>query len=224
MLLSVITMSTQYRHEELKQLYANLSISSEDIVLDALCGEGFASKPLTMQVKRIIGVDRKERPDVFPGEIAYSKQNVQNLDFADGTFSLVLAHTGVHHIGEGNSKEQEKAVKEFNRVLKSGGILRLADLAGETSVSQLNDIYTPSHGKECIWLTCNYAKSLLSNAGFDEVKVKSISIRWRFPDFSSLEETAKSIFRVDGKKLAEYNLVEGLTIRLPFIYAIGVKK
>jgi SAM-dependent methyltransferase len=222
--LLVRTMNTDYRREELEQLYAGVLVSSADTVLDALCGNGFASRSLIERIEKIVGIDSKERPKDFPQEIAYSQQAIQQLDFADGTFSLALAHTGFHHVGQGNPTEQQQAVKELYRVLRFGGVLRLSDLEGNTSASRLNDEYTPNHGERCVWLTPEYTCTLLKNAGFDDIKAESVSIHWRFEDHSQLEQVAKSVFKVDSKTLEEYRLVNDLTITLPFVYARGVKK
>lgn len=218
------TMNLDYRHEELEQLYIGVSVSSADIVLDALCRNGFASKPLIGRVEKITGVDTIARPEGFPREVEYSQQAIQTLDFADGTFSLALAHAGFHHVGQGNSIEQEQAIKEVYRVLQSGGVLRLADLEGNTPASRLNDVYTPNHGDHCVWLTPKYATALLRDAGFGEVEIASVPIHWNFNNHSQLEEEAKSVFKVSGKILEEYGLVDDLTITLPFVYTRGVKK
>ena len=217
-------MNMDHRLEELEQLYVGVPISSDDIILDALCGNGFASKPLIGRTEKIFGVDRKERPKDFPQEITYSRQAIQSLDFTDETFTLVLAHAGFHHVGQGNPIEQQQAVNEFYRILQPGGIVRLADLEGGTSASHLNDDYMPSHGKNCVWLTPNYAATLLTKAGFIDVNAESIPIRWNFVNHSQLDKVAQSMFRVDKTVLQKYGLVRNLTITLPFMYARGVKR
>ncbi|MBS3082188.1 class I SAM-dependent methyltransferase [Candidatus Pacearchaeota archaeon] len=217
------TMNLNYRCEELEHLYNGLSVGKQSIVLDALCGRGFASKPLIGKAGKIVGVDNKVRPSNLPRGIEYLRQSVQKLDFRDATFSLVIAHTGFHHVGQGKRSEQQLAIKEFYRILQFQGKIVLADIEGNTSVSKINDTYVPSHNSDCIWLTKTYATKLLKNAGFKEVKAESITIHWTFDNKLQLEKVVKTVFGLESTIFEESDTIKNLTIELPFLYVRGVK-
>lgn len=95
-------------------------------ILDAGCGPG-AMLPILQRYGDVIGVDisdealryAKKRGKVRKGDIT-------NLDFKENTFDVVLCMDVLYHMWV---KDETQALKEFQRVLKKGGVLLLREPA-----------------------------------------------------------------------------------------------
>ncbi len=105
---------------------------SYPVVLDAGCGQGKSLLPLYRMFapKRIIAVDfedeclERTRAEAakhnLPADI--HQGDVSDLELADASVDLVFCHQTFHHL-----VHQEKALQEFYRVLKPGGVLLFAE-------------------------------------------------------------------------------------------------
>lgn len=109
-------------------------------ILDAGCGPGISLVLLDEYFKpeEIVGLDAD------PHEIARSTHQVARcrcqaeirrgdvgaLEFADGSFDMVLCHQTLHHV-----VKQEATLREFYRVLAPGGTLLLAESCREFILS-----------------------------------------------------------------------------------------
>lgn len=95
-------------------------------ILDAGCGPG-AMLPLLASYGDVIGVDisdealkfAKKRGKVFKG-------NVMDLKFKKETFDIVVCMDVLYHMW---ISDESKALNEFNRVLKKGGLLLIREPA-----------------------------------------------------------------------------------------------
>lgn len=100
----------------------------DKIVLDAGCGSGYGAAKLAQAgAKKVYGID------LVPDSIGYSRTNYRHpnllfrqgdltkLDFPGNFFDLICAFEVVEHI-----KDYSKALAEFYRVLKPGGILLIS--------------------------------------------------------------------------------------------------
>lgn len=102
------------------------------VVLDAGCGQGKSFRPLTERFAptRLIGVDVEEKclrlaraeAAYDGGRIEVRRADLALLDLADETVDLVFCHQTFHHL-----VRQERALAEFYRVLKPGGLLLFAE-------------------------------------------------------------------------------------------------
>jgi len=94
------------------------------IVLDAACGNGYLSRRMAKTAKKIFGVDFTEKLiDLAksrdnPKNIEFSVGNLENLQFQDQEFDVVLCSMALMDI-----ERIEVVVKELSRVLRVGGIL-----------------------------------------------------------------------------------------------------
>lgn len=97
-------------------------------ILDAGCGPG-ANLLMLKKYGEVIGVDMsdtalkfaKKRGNVIKGDIT-------DLSFNDNTFDLVICMDVLYHTWV---KDENKAIAEFKRVLKPGGILLIREPAFE---------------------------------------------------------------------------------------------
>ena len=104
----------------------NVNILKDKIVLDMGCGSGrFTIALAQLGVKNVIGVDlgeggikigEKQSKDLDLKNIQFMKESVLSLPFEDETFDFVFSKGVLHHTGQ-----LENGLKEFHRVLKSGG-------------------------------------------------------------------------------------------------------
>jgi SAM-dependent methyltransferase len=107
-------------------------------ILDAGSGSGYSSaRYAALDDSRIVGVDyvpqmiehARERLAHLPSNVSdrleFHVGDVRKLGFADQTFDRVIATRAVINLG--TRSEQAKALSEFGRVLRPGGVLLLSD-------------------------------------------------------------------------------------------------
>ncbi|MEX0805498.1 MAG: class I SAM-dependent methyltransferase [Candidatus Binatia bacterium] len=105
---------------------------SYPIILDAGCGQGKSFRLLIEQFspRRVIGVDAEEKC-LQRARVEASRENVPIelrhcdiavLDVPDATVDLVFCHQTFHHL-----TQPQRALEQFYRVLKPGGLLLFAE-------------------------------------------------------------------------------------------------
>jgi ubiquinone/menaquinone biosynthesis C-methylase UbiE len=95
-------------------------------ILDAGCGPG-AMLPTLAKYGDVVGIDISEEALKYAGKRGkVIKGDITKLDFEDNTFDLVICMDVLYHMWV---KDEIDALKEFNRVLKNGGILLLREPA-----------------------------------------------------------------------------------------------
>jgi ubiquinone/menaquinone biosynthesis C-methylase UbiE len=102
------------------------------VLLDAGCGQGRSFRLLrdTFQPDRIIGLDA-DRHSIELSRAEAEREQIDaellagdcaTIDLADASVDIVFCHQTFHHL-----VEQERALAEFWRVLKPGGVLLFAE-------------------------------------------------------------------------------------------------
>ncbi|MCK5162064.1 MAG: class I SAM-dependent methyltransferase [Desulfobacula sp.] len=139
------------------ELFKNVSLPPDALVLDAGCGIGGSARLLAKQLNcKVIGVDLADmfieaaifltKCTKLENKAAFQQDSVLELPFEDNTFDAVLCQHLLMNI-----KDKSTAVKEFFRILKQGGKLILHEItkgenkplifpvpwAGEASISFL---------------------------------------------------------------------------------------
>jgi ubiquinone/menaquinone biosynthesis C-methylase UbiE len=102
------------------------------VVVDVGCGTGrsFRLLKILLRATRIIGIDledenlalARKRAEGDGVVVEFLKNDCAELDLPDGIADAVLCHQTFHHL-----VQQEKALAEFNRILKPGGLLLFAE-------------------------------------------------------------------------------------------------
>lgn len=101
-------------------------------ILDVGCGRGGALRLLDerFRPRRIVGLDPDPSVQAHVAQAAkqcratveFALANASDMRLADGSFDLVFCHQTFHHI-----VHQERAILEFHRVPKPGGVLLFAE-------------------------------------------------------------------------------------------------
>lgn len=115
----------EYPKEVLDYLWSFLVIPNPKI-LDVGCGTGIASRQLASKKTLVIGADRDKTMIQFALEnngegIDYVVAETEHLPFQDGAFDVVTAFSSFHWF------VHEVALREMRRVLRSGGIVFIAN-------------------------------------------------------------------------------------------------
>ena len=103
-----------------KRLLGDLS---DKTILDAGCGNGYWTRKLAPQAKRVIGIDFTDRlikkaiERGVPENASFIVGNLEQLDFEDRTFDIVLLSMVLMDI-----ENLDAVVEELVRVSKPGGI------------------------------------------------------------------------------------------------------
>lgn len=95
-------------------------------VLDAGCGEGYLARKLAAMGADVVGVDASESlidaargiPSDPEGSVSFTHASVEALPLEDAAFDLVVCNHLFSHL-----QDPAYAIREFSRVLKSGGRL-----------------------------------------------------------------------------------------------------
>ncbi|MDO8619165.1 MAG: class I SAM-dependent methyltransferase [Candidatus Daviesbacteria bacterium] len=114
-------------NKSLLDTYLSKNLAEKNLkILDAGCGPG-AMLPMLASYGDVIGVDISDEALKYAqmrGKV--KKGNILDLDFADETFDLVVCMDVLYHTWV---EDEAKALREFNRVLKKGGILLVREPA-----------------------------------------------------------------------------------------------
>jgi len=107
-----------------------LAIQPDWSIVDFGCGPGFFSIPFARVAARVVGVD--VQPEMLKKAESYAKKSNVKVEFAESdgitvplssdSFDLVFLNLVFHEIGE-----KKRALSEFWRVLKPGGVIAIRE-------------------------------------------------------------------------------------------------
>lgn len=125
---------TQPRVDFTGWILGHIRWRGDERVLDAGCGAGTYVAPVLARTPHYIA------GDLSPGMLrslrvaARVNLDAQDLPFADNRFDVVLANHMIYHL-----PDQERAVRQFARVLRPGGTLLAATNSG-SNMAELRDL------------------------------------------------------------------------------------
>lgn len=144
-------------------------------VLDAGCASGRDSQRLFDKGIEVVGIDLSSSQidlakKTYPG-ISFIEGDFLSLPFGDGSFEGVWAHASLLHFE--NVVDVQKALKEFSRVLKKGGILHV--FVKEKTTENKFEIVTDSlsnHDRFFQYFSKDEIEGYIIESGFDVVKTE----------------------------------------------------
>lgn len=143
-------------------------------VLDAGCAGGVNTSYLMNKGLNVVGVDisqplleiaRKTYPN-----IQFNEGNFLNLSFNDNIFDGIYAYGAILHFD--NIEDVRKTLSEFNRVLKTNGILFLAvkEIKNRKKFGVKKDKLS-NHNRYFQYFSQQEIKDLTKELGFDMIKI-----------------------------------------------------
>lgn len=117
-----INISELYHRERHRSALHFLDPSPTDTILDAGCGDGRLAALVAQRCQVVHAIDiagNSLAPEVRARpNIRFAKMNVESLAFPDAQFDQIVSVETLEHV-----LDPERAIREFHRVLKSGGRL-----------------------------------------------------------------------------------------------------
>jgi ubiquinone/menaquinone biosynthesis C-methylase UbiE len=118
----------QYRHRYMLEMVLDLKLPEDACILDVGCGPGEMVVDLMRHRWRIWGIDIAEKMVQIarekvarvrnPNEVHLSTGDIERLDLPDRFFDVIICSGVVEYLND-----DEKWMREVNRVLKPGGVL-----------------------------------------------------------------------------------------------------
>ena len=117
-------------------------ISPADDVLECACGTGLLTKVIAPRCKSLIATDfsekmlkRAKRKCKKYGNAQFEQANILQLDFKDESFDIVVAANVIHLLDE-----PYRALKELDRVCKTGGKIIIPTYMNQTEKGKTNKV------------------------------------------------------------------------------------
>lgn len=108
-----------------RYLFANQFVKDKT-VLDIACGEGYGSYYMSKNALKVVGADISGEAVKYAtaryvnANLSFEKMSIENISYPEHTFDVVVSFETIEHVDE---NVQEKAFREYARVLKENGVL-----------------------------------------------------------------------------------------------------
>lgn len=121
-----------------------LKPTKEDVILDVGAGTGVIASQVSKQCDEVFALEPNvERVNYikrkFP-EVKAFDGVAENIQFPESYFTKVYSVSAFHHFSD-----QDKAISEFERILKPGGLLLIHEFPPKSSVARLEKRHYGSH-------------------------------------------------------------------------------
>ena len=173
--------------DDLKRMVKQSPVTPAALVLDAGCGAGHTAMAFAPKVKQVIACDftRSMLAQVKGladergiDNVTAQHGDVENLPFADKSFDIIASRYSAHHW-----PHPERALAEFQRVLKAGGafiisdIMAAEDYAQDTFLQTIERLRDTSHVRD---YRISEWRSMLNAAGFMPELVHTFDLTLHF--------------------------------------------
>lgn len=183
------------RHTERQIMVDWLDVEDHHWVCDLPAGGGYLSEGLEKIIKptRLICIEPVwEFAQAIPPQFHRTMMTFSQLALHENSIDRIGSLTGLHH-------EENKKVffVESFRILKSGGIVVVADVKVDTPaakwlngpVDQLSNT-----GHKGMFLSEGQLTSLMQAQGFIDIEEKHCEYTWNFPDWDSIILYCRKLF------------------------------
>lgn len=215
--------------DEYRYFFSLLKLSPDKKVLEIATGSG---GPAVFMVKetgcRLTGIDISENgvsnakkiaeENGLSEHIAFLPADAsQTLPFADASFDVVLSIDSVNHL-----KDRLKVLKEFKRVLKTGGQLLYTDPIIVTGILTNEEIAMRSSIGFFLFVPVGENERLLKDSGFHEIQSRdvsdnmaSVSLKW----YNAREKRKDALLQIE-----EENNLKGLQSFLNMVHILSAER
>ena len=177
-------------------LVQSANVQPGECVLDVACGTGIVARHVAPRVGPqgiVIGLDL-DQDKINVARVAAEREGLaiewhtgpaERLPFSDGNFDLIVCQFGLMFF-----TDQHAALTEMYRVLRMGGRLALSvwqSLEREPFYQTLDEVSRRHLGKSSVGAVfslgdADVVRRLLTDTGFQDVEIESVSITARFPN------------------------------------------
>jgi len=168
--------------EEIEEYCRQLPLRAK--ILDAGCAAGRDANIFKQMGFGVIGIDLSSKlleiaKRNFP-DIEFRKADFRKLPFQNGSFDGVWAHASLVHLE--NIKDVRKSLLEFNRVLKTNGLIYILVKAriGKAKTAIVKDSLSQDY-RFFQYFTKNELTKLLGSTGFKIIKIDQYNERDKNP-------------------------------------------
>ena len=143
-------------------------------VLDAGCGSGRDSRFLHEKGALVTAIDISkgllEEAEKRSEGITFVQGDITVMIFPDGSYDGVWSHASLVHLE--TIEDVKKALREFGRVLKAGGILHIFVKAqtGDEKTAVVSDSLS-NHDRFFRYYTEQELRELVTDAGFEDIDI-----------------------------------------------------
>ena len=193
------TSDVHAKGESLSILLELIKPKQDWYVLDVATGAGHTAFTFAPYVKRVVAIDLTEEMLVKCNELATRRgitnfetknADAEDLPFDDSMFDLVTCRLALHHF-----PNPDRALNEFNRVLKSGGVLGLTDnitVSDEIAGKYYNEyekLRDPSHH----WVFhLEELLKMLKKSNFNPIDTHILSKEFEFNEWADRQHVSES--------------------------------
>ena len=194
-----LTSAVHAQGEDLPVMVQAANLRGVERVLDAGCGAGHTAASFSPHVAEVVALDftasMLRQVEVLARErglenISTRLGDVESLPIADATLDLVVSRYSAHHWAR-----PDKALREFRRVLKTGGMFVLSDVLGfgdyvcDTYLNAIELLRDPSHVRD---FTLAEWETFFAGAGFELEVVFPYRIFLDFEEWTERMETPQA--------------------------------
>lgn len=175
-------------------------------ILDAGCGNGnYAFYLSRLEYKNIHAVDLFS--DIRTDNFEYQKSSIDTLPFKDKRFNFIYSNSVIYYL-----KKPEDGIREFNRVLKSDGILFFT---AHTKYSLFTlwrvfkrdvlKLKSMEHLKEVKFYSASYYKNILEKNGFEIILQDGYKVSFFiYPLYKIIGKIISKIFNIKFPTIKPY--------------------
>ena len=191
-----LTSAVHAQGEDLPVMVQAADLRGDERVLDAGCGAGHTAASFAPHVANVVALDftasMLRQVELLAGErglenVSTRLGDVESLPFDNAAFDLVASRYSAHHWAK-----PERALGEFRRVLRGGGMFVLSDVLGfgdyvcDTYLNAIEVLRDPSHVRD---YTLKEWEDFFASSGFEMEVVFPYRIFLNFEEWTERMET-----------------------------------
>jgi ubiquinone/menaquinone biosynthesis C-methylase UbiE len=203
-----------------ERLVANVKIIPGQQVLDVACGTGRATMAAALVVGksgRVTGIDiddkmldiaKQKAESASLTNVEYHVGDAEALEFSDAAFDVVICASAIFFL-----KDIPKALHEFHRVLKTGGILGFTSFGErflQPVIKPLGERLSKYFGQSPpvpFFIertnTPDKCQALLQGAGFEDIHITTEQLGFYLPDLTAYwQEISQTFVRLHLMRLS----------------------